>query len=118
MMVHILSLLQNIQLIHYVCAAVHMTGADVPNRAPRTLFSFNTREDIRQFLTGCDVDIGGTSTVHFDLDESPKHNVAIGRAATGVFHGDMRLAVKTGMEGQIKGGYAAIQSKVPFYLVS
>ncbi|PBK75523.1 CIA30-domain-containing protein [Armillaria solidipes] len=91
--------------------AVHMTGADIPSRAPRTLFSFNTRDDIRQFLTGCDADIGGTSTVHFDLDESPKHNAAIGRAATGVFHGDMRLAVKTGMEGQIKGGYAAIQSK-------
>lgn len=47
-----------------------MEGADEPSRIPKTLFTFNTRADIEEYATGCDADIGGTSSVHFDLDPS------------------------------------------------
>lgn len=89
-----------------------MQGADEPSRLPRTLFTFNSREDIRQFAAGCDADIGGTSTVHLVLDESPKNNASIGKTATGVFWGDMRLGVKAGLEGKVRGGYAGFRNKV------
>ncbi|KAF8824905.1 hypothetical protein HHX47_DHR7000688 [Lentinula edodes] len=39
-----------------------MTGADPPSRAPHTLFTFNSHEDLRMYATGCDADIGGNST--------------------------------------------------------
>lgn len=84
---------------------VHMTGSEAPSRAARTIFSFNDLDSIREFKTGCDADIGGTSTVHFDLDESPAH-------ATGRFWGEMSLRVQPGKEGKVRGGYAAIQSRV------
>ncbi|KIL64262.1 hypothetical protein M378DRAFT_163511 [Amanita muscaria Koide BX008] len=66
---------------------------------------------MKQHATGCDADIGGTSTVHLDLDESPKNNASIGRRATGVFWGDMRLDVKADVEGKIRGGYAGFRNK-------
>jgi NADH dehydrogenase [ubiquinone] 1 alpha subcomplex assembly factor 1 len=87
-----------------------MKGAEVPPREPRILFSFNTKEDIRQYATGCDADIGGNSTVHLDLDENPQHNTSIGKAATGVFWGEMRLDVKPEMEKKIRGGYAGFRN--------
>ncbi|KAF8742667.1 hypothetical protein AX14_002896 [Amanita brunnescens Koide BX004] len=90
---------------------LRMQGADEPSRLPRTLFTFNSREDIRQFAAGCDADIGGTSTVHLVLDESPKNNASIGKTATGVFWGDMRLGVKAGLEGKVRGGYAGFRNK-------
>ncbi|PFH53116.1 hypothetical protein AMATHDRAFT_1543 [Amanita thiersii Skay4041] len=90
---------------------LRMQGADEPPRLPRTIFTFNAREDIQQFATGCDADIGGTSSVHFELDTSPKNNLSIGKQATGVFWGDMRLGVKPGLEGKIRGGYAAFRNK-------
>lgn len=92
-----------------------MQGADDPSRLPRTLFTFNSLEDIRQFATGCDADIGGTSTVHLDFDESPTNNASIGKKATGVFWGDMRLGVKAGLEGTVRGGYAGFRNKVRWY---
>lgn len=95
---------------------LRMQGADPPARQPRTLFSFNSREDIQDFATGCDSDIGGTSTVHLDLDESPEHNTSIGKPATGKFWGDMRLGVKAGLEGKLRGGYAGFRNKVCNYL--
>ena len=89
-----------------------MQGAEEPSRLPRTVFTFNSDGDIQQFATGCDADMGGTSTVHFGLEESPETNASIGRKATGVFWGDMRLGVKADLEGKIRGGYAGFRNKV------
>lgn len=89
-----------------------MKGADAPSRAPRTLFTFNSQHEISQFATGCDADIGGTSTVHLELNQDAKVNGEIGREATGVFWGDMRLGVKAGLEGKLRGGYAGFRNKV------
>lgn len=99
-----------------------MEGADEPSRAPKHLFSFNTPEHIAEFATGCDADVGGMSTVNFGLDEttansekdskaSSPHGVFVNRP-TGKFWGEMRLAVRSGLEGQIRGGYAGFRSKV------
>ncbi|GLB40500.1 putative complex I intermediate-associated protein 30 (CIA30) [Lyophyllum shimeji] len=90
---------------------LRMQGADEISRAPRTLFTFNSPEDLQQFATGCDRDIGGTSTVHLDLEESPEINAPIGRRATGKFWGEMRLGVKSGLEGKLRGGYAGFRNK-------
>ncbi|KAI1797420.1 complex I intermediate-associated protein CIA30 [Ganoderma leucocontextum] len=100
---------------------LRMEGAEEPSRAPRRLFAFNSREDIDQFATGCDADVGGMSTVNFDLDESTAkpptsekspsfHSVTVNRP-TGRFWGEMRLAVRHGLEGQIRAGYAGFRSK-------
>lgn len=91
-----------------------MSGADMPSRAPRTLFTFNSKEDIKQYATGCDGDIGGYSTVHLDLDENPEHHAQTGKPATGVFWGEMKLDVKPGMERRIRGGYAGFRNLVRF----
>ncbi|KAF9000623.1 complex I intermediate-associated protein CIA30 [Cyathus striatus] len=88
-----------------------MKGADAPARAPRTLFTFNSKEDIKQFATGCDADMGGNSTVHLDLVETPETNKSIGKPATGVFWGEMRLDVKPSVHGKIRGGYAGFRNK-------
>ncbi|KAG7089798.1 hypothetical protein E1B28_011448 [Marasmius oreades] len=88
-----------------------MSGADEPSRAPYTLFSYNTADDIQMVATGCDADIGGNSTVHFDLDTSPIHNETIGKPATGRFWGNMRLDVQPKYQGRIRGGYAAFRNK-------
>jgi NADH dehydrogenase [ubiquinone] 1 alpha subcomplex assembly factor 1 len=91
---------------------LRMQGAEGPSRIPRTLFTFNSNADIQQFATGCDSDIGGTSTLNFDLDESPENNASIGRQATAKFWGDMRLEVRAGLEGKLRGGYAGFRNKV------
>ena len=99
-----------------------MEGANEPSRVPKTLFTFNSKEDIDQFATGCDADVGGTSTVNFSLNESTAqttgsekssspHEVLVNRP-TGKFWGEMRLSVRSGLEGQIRGGYAGFRSKV------
>ena len=88
-----------------------MRGAEGPSTAPKTLFTFNTQQDIDQIATGCDADIGGNSSVNIDLDTS-EHNASIGREATGRFWGTMRLDVKPGYEGKIRGGYAGFRNKV------
>ena len=79
---------------------------------PRTLFTFNSKEDVQQFATGCDADIGGMSTVHLELDESPEMNASIGGLSTAKFWGDMRLEVKSGLEKKLRGGYAGFRNKV------
>ncbi|THH19821.1 hypothetical protein EW146_g1424 [Bondarzewia mesenterica] len=89
-----------------------MQGTETPSRAPITLFTLNSREDLAQYATGCDADIGGTSSVHLDLDENPEHNKTIGKPATAKFWGDMRLGVKPGLEGKLRGGYAGFRNKV------
>ena len=97
---------------------VLMKGADLPCRAPRTLFRFNSQDDIDQFAIGCDADIGGTSTVHLERYQNEKEDTSMvgggggARGGTGVFWGDMRLGVKAGLEGKIRGGYAGFRNKV------
>jgi len=102
-----------------------MKGADLPCRAPRTLFKFNSQDDIDQFATGCDADVGGTSTVHLERYQNEKEDTSVigggggARGGTGVFWGDMRLGVKAGLEGKIRGGYAGFRNKVRcFYPLS
>ena len=101
---------------------LRMEGAEEPSRAPKRLFAFNSREDIDQFATGCDADVGGLSTMNFALDESTAtppvsekspslHSVTVDRP-TGKFWGEMKLAVRHGLEGQIRAGYAGFRSKV------
>lgn len=98
-------------------AVLRMQGADEPSRLPRTLFTFHSQADIEQFATGCDADIGGTSTVNLDLDESSQRNASIGTTATAKFWGDMRLGVKAGLEGKLRGGYAGFRNKVSVVLI-
>lgn len=88
-----------------------MKGTDAPSRAPKTLFTFNNAEDIQKFATGCDGDIGGLSTVNLTVEERPEINQSIGKPATGLFWGEMRLKVKPGMEKKIRGGYAGFRNK-------
>jgi len=93
-----------------------MEGADDPSRTPITLFTFNSKADIAQYATGCDSDVGGTSTVNLDLDEStvnkndPKSSLVAGRP-TGRFWGEMSLAVRPGYQNRVRGGYAGFRSK-------
>jgi NADH dehydrogenase [ubiquinone] 1 alpha subcomplex assembly factor 1 len=94
-----------------------MEGADEPSRLPRTLFTFNTKEDLTQFRIGCDADNGGHSSVHFELDDTPKTNAGIMKPATGKFWGRMRTDVRPGAK-ITKGGYAAFKSKVRKSFVS
>ncbi|TFY56532.1 hypothetical protein EVJ58_g7578 [Rhodofomes roseus] len=76
---------------------LRMSGADEPIRTPITLFNFNSHEDIQQFATGCDADVGGTSTVNLALDESTgspsasNEKLAELRRPTAKFWGEMRL---------------------------
>ncbi|KAI0926258.1 hypothetical protein AcV5_008763 [Taiwanofungus camphoratus] len=99
---------------------LRMQGADEPSRAPITLWTFHSREDVQQFATGCDADVGGLSTVHLDLDESSVLSTAAGekstntgdvRRPTGKFWGSMNLGVRSGLEGKVRGGYAGFRSK-------
>ncbi|KAG6832812.1 hypothetical protein H0H92_009431 [Tricholoma furcatifolium] len=96
---------------HRETEIVRMQGADPVSRAPRVLFTLNSQEDVALFATGCDGDIGGTSTTHLDLEESPAINESIGRKATVKFWGEMKLGVKPGMEGKVRGGYAGFRNK-------
>lgn len=89
-----------------------MDGVNEPNRAPMPLFSFNRREDIDNFSLGVDRDIGGSSTARLDFvpdDPSDPNGKGKGR-----FWGDMRLGVRSELQGKIRGGYAGFRSKVQF----
>jgi len=88
-----------------------MEGANPPSRAPVTLFTLNSHEDLSEYATGCDSDVGGTSTAQLELDEDPDRNKLINKPATAKFWGDMRLGVRTGLEGKIRGGYAGFRNK-------
>ncbi len=100
-----------------------MQGAEQPSRAPLTLFALNTPESIKDFASGCDADVGGTSTVHLDFDDDPAHRPPPPRGndkdknkeklGAARFHGHMRLAVRPGYEDRIRGGYAGFRNKVP-----
>ncbi|SRR5258708_5699042 len=104
-----------------------MQGAEQPSRAALTLFALNTPETIKDYAYGCDGDVGGTSTVHFDFDDDPAHKPPSTATAAGNkdkdnktsdklgaarFHGHMRLAVRSGYGDNIRGGYAGFRNKV------
>jgi NADH dehydrogenase [ubiquinone] 1 alpha subcomplex assembly factor 1 len=103
-----------------------MQGAEQPSRAPLTLFTLNTPEAIKEYAYGCDADVGGTSTVHFDFDDEPEHkppplagsdknkNKNKNKLGAARFHGHMSLAVRPGYEESIRGGYAGFRNKVRF----
>ncbi|KAJ6570178.1 complex I intermediate-associated protein CIA30 [Mycena vulgaris] len=89
---------------------INMEGAERPNRAPRLLFSFNTPEAAAEVALGCDADIGGRSSVRFDLDTTSESE-RVGRA-TGKFHGHLRLEVRPDLAGRITSGYAGFRTPV------
>ncbi len=96
-----------------------MAGADDPQRTPLTLWTFHNKAQIDQFATGCDGDIGGTSTAHLELDESTASSSApktdlIPQRPTAKFWGEMKLAARPGFEGRVRGGYAGFRSKVSY----
>jgi NADH dehydrogenase [ubiquinone] 1 alpha subcomplex assembly factor 1 len=96
-----------LKLTDYQPSVLTMSGVDEPSRAPKMLYTFNSRASLQHYAKGCDADIGGTSTVHFTLDESePK--------PTTKFWGDVRLAVRPEMQGRILSGYAGFRSSVSF----
>jgi NADH dehydrogenase [ubiquinone] 1 alpha subcomplex assembly factor 1 len=84
-----------------------MEGVNEPNRKPITLFTLNSHENLSQFATGCDADIGGTSTVNLALDQSSPAEKPFAR-----FWGTMRLGVHQQLQGRVRGGYAGFRNKV------
>jgi len=104
-----------------------MQGAEQPTRAPLTLFALNTPEAIKGYAFGCDADVGGTSTVHFDFDDDPTRappppspspspsSPSVGphsKRGAARFHGHMHLAVRPGYEERVRGGYAGFRNQV------
>jgi NADH dehydrogenase [ubiquinone] 1 alpha subcomplex assembly factor 1 len=51
--------------------------------------------------------------VHFDYDTRPEVNISLGKPGSAMFWGDMRLQLKPGMEGKVRGGWAGFRNKVP-----
>jgi NADH dehydrogenase [ubiquinone] 1 alpha subcomplex assembly factor 1 len=83
---------------------VRMTGADDLDTSPRNVYDFEQGpETMQEFITGCDADVGGQSTVNLKWDEELK---ALR------FWGNMSLRVKDGMQGRVRGGYAGLRSTV------
>lgn len=69
------------------------------------MLSINTPDDLTQFVTGCDSDLGGKSVVNFDM----------GEGGGGRFWGRLDSELKAGRrrEGVVeRGGYAGLRSKV------
>ncbi|KAH9958591.1 complex I intermediate-associated protein CIA30 [Russula dissimulans] len=109
---------------------LQMQGAEQPSRAPLTLFTLNTPEVIKGYAFGCDADVGGTSTVHFDFDDDPTRAPPPSPSSSSSssdahaadpgaqhkrgavrFHGHMRLAARPGYEDRVRGGYAGFRNK-------
>ena len=86
-----------------------MEGAKEPNRKPITLFNLNSHQDLSQFATGCDADIGGTSTVNLTLEQSSTSSTEKPFAK---FWGTMHLGVHPKVQGRVRGGYAGFRNKV------
>jgi NADH dehydrogenase [ubiquinone] 1 alpha subcomplex assembly factor 1 len=82
-----------------------MAGADEVPNGIRPLLTF---EDIRQIATGSDQDIGGYTTVNFELDEQNRNEQ--GRP-TAKFWGDMKLSVRPQLENKIRVGYTGFRNK-------
>ncbi|KAF8519290.1 complex I intermediate-associated protein 30-domain-containing protein [Gautieria morchelliformis] len=86
--------------VRYTYTAIKMEGGNPPRR-PTTLWTFHSQEELSQYAVGCDADIGGTSTC----------NLTMGEEGKGRFWGDMKLAVKPGLEQKVRGGYAGFRNK-------
>ncbi|KAF7375183.1 CIA30 domain-containing protein [Mycena sanguinolenta] len=89
---------------------INMEGAELPNRGPRLLYSFNTPEQASEVVLGCDADVGGFSSVNFALDTTSESE-RIGRP-TAKFFGNLRLDVRPELVGRINSGYAAFRTPV------
>jgi hypothetical protein len=87
-----------------------MEGAELPNRGPRLLYSFNTPEQASDVVLGCDADVGGFSSVNFALDTTSESE-RVGRP-TGKFFGNLRLDVRPELIGRINSGYAGFKTEV------
>ncbi|EJU04763.1 CIA30-domain-containing protein [Dacryopinax primogenitus] len=72
-----------------------------PPRLPLPMFTIHSQEDLEQFATGCDADIGGYSTCHLELDSESR----------GRFYGNMNTSVHPSLAGKMNSGYAAFRSK-------
>ena len=88
---------------------IAMDGVNEPSRAPKTLLTFNTREDLQNYALGVDSDIGGTSTARLDFTPDEGSSGEKGKSR---FWGNMRLGVRSDLQGRIRGGYAGFRSKV------
>lgn len=90
-----------------------MDGVNGPSRAPQTLLTFHSPEDINQFALGCDKDIGGTSSAKLDfVPDEGNSGTSANVKGKGRFWGEMRLGVRSDLQGRIRGGYAGFRSKV------
>jgi NADH dehydrogenase [ubiquinone] 1 alpha subcomplex assembly factor 1 len=91
-----------------------MSGTDALPTGPRTVLKFQTAEDMMQYATGCDSDVGGRSSVHLSLENDPGDAGvrANGGQAYARFWGDMRTSVRPGLEKRVRGGYAGFRNKV------
>jgi NADH dehydrogenase [ubiquinone] 1 alpha subcomplex assembly factor 1 len=95
-----------------------MSGADAPSRGPKALFTMNTPEDVADYYPMSDTDIGGHSTVHFELDRDPKHAERNGGRWSARFWGMLSTKVPEGMEGKMRSGYVGFRNNVCFSLSS
>lgn len=75
--------------------------ADPAARA-HLIYALNKDTNLKDFATGCDADIGGTSTCVFDVDAE----------GDGRFWGELRREVKGEWRGKVRGGYAGFRNKV------
>ncbi|KAF7312148.1 CIA30 domain-containing protein [Mycena indigotica] len=90
---------------------IRMEGAELPSRAPRLLYSFNTPLQVSEAVLGSDADIGGRSSVNFTLDQSSQDE-QIGRP-TAKFHGHLSLdIIRPELRGRINTGYAGFKTPV------
>ncbi|KLO13066.1 CIA30-domain-containing protein [Schizopora paradoxa] len=91
---------------------LRMDGVEGPSRAPKSLLSFNTRDDINDLAVGCDADIGGTSSARLDfILDSPDDPSGKGK---GKFWGEMKLGLRGNSNAQgrtMRSGYAGFRSK-------
>ncbi|EIN09841.1 complex I intermediate-associated protein CIA30 [Punctularia strigosozonata HHB-11173 SS5] len=87
-----------------------MSGVEPPSRAPKTLFTMNTPEDIGDYYIMSDKDIGGSSTVNFDLDKDPQRAEENGGRWSAKFWGVLSTKVPEGMEGKMRSGYVGFRN--------
>ena len=72
----------------------------MPSQTLKTLHMLRTKEDLSDFVTGSDKDMGGASSAKLELNGEGR----------GTFSGSLRSTVMTS-KGSL-GGYAAFRSRV------
>lgn len=97
-----------------VRVVMRMEGTNEPYMGPKTLVNLRRPSDLRQLAIGCDADIGGSSSAHLDFVAEPDNVLNDDADAQGYarFWGDMRLNVRSGMEGKMRSGYAGFRTRV------